>query len=253
MSFLESCEELFGTDNLYAILKIEKDATDAVIKRAYRKLSLQVHPDRAEPDKKKIHTQKFQIVSKIHCLLTDSEARKLYDETGEIDEENSTTQDRDWEDYWRLMYPKIGLDDIKQFEDKYKGSDEEIEDLKAAYLEFEGDMDIIMENVLCAEAKDESRFQKILKKLIKDKEIPDFDKFSKEEPSKKKARKRRAENEAQEAEQHAKDMALDVNGAGSLQALIKQRQASRATQADTFFDQLAEKYAKPQKSKKGKK
>ena len=39
------------------------------------------------------------------------------------------------------------VDDIKSFEEKYKGSEEEAEDLKRAYLQHKGDMDHIMNEV----------------------------------------------------------------------------------------------------------
>ena len=56
-------------------------------------------------------------------------------------------QERDWNDYWRLLFPKITVEDINSFAQKYKNSDEEAEDLKKAYLQHEGDMDKIMEEV----------------------------------------------------------------------------------------------------------
>lgn len=37
--------------------------------------------------------------------------------------------------------------DITSFEKKYKKSEEESEDLKSAYIEYEGDMDKILEEV----------------------------------------------------------------------------------------------------------
>lgn len=52
-------------------------------------------------------------------------------------------------------------------------------------------MDDIIDTVLCATIDDEPRFTKILKGLIKKKEIPDFPAFSKEGKSKKNARKRK--------------------------------------------------------------
>ena len=42
------------------------------------------------------------------------------------------------------------LDDIKKFEEQYKGSEEEKATLKTVYLEKEGDMDAIMEEVSMA-------------------------------------------------------------------------------------------------------
>lgn len=71
------------------------------------------------------------------------------------------------------------------------GSKEETEDLKEAYLQSEGDMDEIMDSIMCATVDDEVRFTKILKDLIKKKEIPDYPAFTKESKTKKTARKRR--------------------------------------------------------------
>ena len=45
---------------------------------------------------------------------------------------------------------KITVADIAKFEEEYKGSEEELADLKAAYLDGDGDMNYIMDNVLCA-------------------------------------------------------------------------------------------------------
>ena len=53
------------------------------VKRAYHKLSLQVHPDRVGgKDEKEIATKKFQTLGKIYTVLSDKEKRKIYDETG---------------------------------------------------------------------------------------------------------------------------------------------------------------------------
>ncbi len=60
-------------------------------------------------------------------------------------------QDRDWCEYWRLLFPKITVDDIRNFEGSYRGSEEERDALKSVYLDKEGDMDAILENVcLCS-------------------------------------------------------------------------------------------------------
>jgi DnaJ family protein C protein 9 len=66
-----------------------------------------------------------------------------------------------------------------------------LKDLKCAYLDYEGDMDDIVENVLCASPDDEDRFRDILQKLIKNKELPRFENFIDESEKKKKARKRK--------------------------------------------------------------
>ena len=56
-------------------------------------------------------------------------------------------QDRDWTEYWRLLFKKVTIDDIKAFEETYKGSEEEKDTLKSAYVDSEGNMDVILEEV----------------------------------------------------------------------------------------------------------
>ena len=99
--------------------------------------------------------------------------------------------------------------DIAKFEEEYKGTEEELADLKAAYLDGDGDMDYIMDNVLCATAEDEERFSTIIKKWIAAGEAPDLKKFTKESAKRKKERKRRAEGERKEADELAKELGLD--------------------------------------------
>lgn len=41
-------------------------------------------------------------------MLNDQEQRAVYDEQGIVDEESvSVDQDRNWEEYWRLLFPKV--------------------------------------------------------------------------------------------------------------------------------------------------
>ena len=46
------------------------------------------------------------------------------------------------------------------------------------YCECEGDMDKIIDSVMCATVEDEPRFVKILKDLIKTKEVPKYPAFN---------------------------------------------------------------------------
>ena len=70
-------------------------------------------------------------------------------------------------------------------------SADELEDLKAAYMDAEGDMGVIIGTVLCSTAADEGRFTQILHDLVKDGELPEFEAFTKESKRKKAARQRR--------------------------------------------------------------
>eukprot|EP00033_Pygsuia_biforma_P002401 GCRY01002659.1.p1 GENE.GCRY01002659.1~~GCRY01002659.1.p1 ORF type:complete len:342 (-),score=35.24 GCRY01002659.1:238-1263(-) len=66
--------------DFYKILGISKDATDAQIKTAYKKLALKYHPDRNKAEDAK---EKFQEVAEAYEVLSNPEKRKLYDQFGE--------------------------------------------------------------------------------------------------------------------------------------------------------------------------
>ena len=252
MGIITTCEELFGTSDLYQVLGVEKTASEGQIKKAYHKISLKVHPDRVGEDGREESTAKFQCVGAVYAVLSDKERRGLYDETGEVEDEMDPLQDKDkdWEEYWRFLFPKVTLDDIQKFENEYRESTEEREDLKKAYIEAEGDMGVIIDSVMCAREEDEERFRDIINEMIKDKEVKKYKAFSKTNKAEKENRKRAAAAEAEEAEAAAKEMGLG-EGEDSLRAMILARQGNRAAAAGNFLDGLAEKYGnKKTKTKK---
>ncbi len=63
--------------DFYAILGVSKDASDEEIKKAYRKLARQHHPDKNPGDE--AAEQKFKDVSEAHTVLSDKEQREQYD------------------------------------------------------------------------------------------------------------------------------------------------------------------------------
>lgn len=69
----------------YEILGVSKDATDAEIKKKYKKLAMKYHPDRNSSDEetKKQNENIFKDISKAYTVLSDSEKRKKYDMFGE--------------------------------------------------------------------------------------------------------------------------------------------------------------------------
>ena len=77
---LNTLEELFGTKDLYAVLDVEKGVEESKIKKAYHKTSLKVHPDRAKPEDREEATKKFQALGAVYKILSDKDARALYDE-----------------------------------------------------------------------------------------------------------------------------------------------------------------------------
>ncbi|MGE0171983.1 MAG: DnaJ C-terminal domain-containing protein [Oligoflexales bacterium] len=67
--------------NYYKVLGVEKSASDADIKKAFRKLAMQYHPDRNQGDKQA--EDKFKEVNEAYAVLSDPEKRKQYDMFGE--------------------------------------------------------------------------------------------------------------------------------------------------------------------------
>lgn len=61
----------------YEILGLQKGATDAEIKRAYRKLAQKYHPDTGGGDEKK-----FKEVNEAYQILSDKQKREAYDQFG---------------------------------------------------------------------------------------------------------------------------------------------------------------------------
>ncbi|MER5969668.1 molecular chaperone DnaJ [Streptomyces sp. NPDC002055] len=64
--------------DLYKVLGVPKDATEAEIKKAYRKLAREYHPDANKNDAKA--EERFKEISEANDVLADAKRRKEYDE-----------------------------------------------------------------------------------------------------------------------------------------------------------------------------
>lgn len=45
---------------------------------------MKYHPDKVTEKEKAEATEKFKVISRIHALLSDTDKRKLYDDTGKL-------------------------------------------------------------------------------------------------------------------------------------------------------------------------
>jgi molecular chaperone DnaJ len=69
------------TRDYYEVLGIPKGSSEEEIKKAYRKLAMQYHPDVTKEDQK-VAEERFKEISEAYEVLADEKKRKLYDQYG---------------------------------------------------------------------------------------------------------------------------------------------------------------------------
>ncbi|KAG8169946.1 hypothetical protein KVR01_000691 [Diaporthe batatas] len=258
----------------YEVLGLERTATPDQIKKAYRKASLKTHPDKVPEDQKEEATSAFQAIAFAYAILSDPARRKRFDATGSTSESIVDSEGFNWSDFYREQFQEaISEDAINKFAAKYKGSDEEKDDILVAYDKYKGDMDSIYETVMLSDVLvDDERFRRIIDEAIESGDVKAYKAYTKESAKSKQARVKAAQGESREAEDYAKELGVHdklfgdkkggAKGKGkgkqakgkenpedALAALISSRQKDRG---EDFFDHLAEKYG-AKKSAKGKK
>lgn len=72
----ELCEQILRCKDYYEVLRVTKEATDTEIKRSYKKLALQLHPDKNRAPRA---VEAFKALGNAAGCLTDPEKRKHYD------------------------------------------------------------------------------------------------------------------------------------------------------------------------------
>lgn len=226
--------------------------------------------DKVSDEKKAKAHELFQEIAFAYAILSDPARRKRYDETGSTSDSIVDSEGFNWSDYYREQFKdSISADAIKKFAEKYKGSDEEKQDILDSFELAEGDMDVVYENVMLSDVmEDDARFRQIISDAIENREVPSFRSFTKESKTRREARVKKARAEATEAEEYAKELGVHEklyndkkskkkgkeSSEDGLAALISKRQADRQNQSTSFLDRLAEKYgATESKGKKGKK
>ncbi|XP_045460662.1 J domain-containing protein CG6693-like [Harmonia axyridis] len=170
-SFKENCEKYFGTTNFYEVLEVVKDASQKEMKKDYHKLSLMVHPDRVDASQKLVATEKFKVLGKIHTILQDENKRKIYDDSGEFDDESDGHFN--WMENWRSLFKKISLKDIQNFEKDYIGSETEVRDIRKAYESCKGNT-TKMEYIPFANLESEPRIIEVMRGLVDKGEVEEY-------------------------------------------------------------------------------
>lgn len=202
-----------------------------------------------------------------YAVLSDASRRAYYDRTGSTSETVHQASDFNWASFYRAQFSEtITADAITKFKAYYKNSDEEAQDLLAAYEEGEGDMDHVYECVMLSDVlEDDERFRGVIDDAIASGEVKAYKKYTKESKASRNRRVKAAEDEAVEAYELAEELGVKDKlfggkngkkekggGDDALMALIQGRQKDRLAQGDDFLARLEAKYSQPPKKAKSK-
>ena len=88
--------------DLYDVLKISKTSSNDEIRKAFRKLAMEHHPDKNNGNKDS--EEMFKKVNEAYNVLSDPGRRKLYDEKGIIDENTGDSHEMDIHDILKNVF-----------------------------------------------------------------------------------------------------------------------------------------------------
>ena len=217
---------------LYEILGLERTASDSEIKKAYRVRALQCHPDKNPSEEAKLNFQKLVAA---YNVLKDPESKKLYDESGFIEGEGFEKA----AEFFRTKFGRISEQDIDDFGKRYKGSQEEIDDVKQHYTTYNGDISKLLEWIPLSEPEEVDRFVSMLENLVKRKELP-------EKPAYRTSIPKLRKNAQKMIKARSKFDKENDSSTADLVLAIQQRRMK----GEEFFDRLVAKYAEPPSGKK---
>ncbi|KAI8060356.1 hypothetical protein BC940DRAFT_323345 [Gongronella butleri] len=264
--------ELPKGKTLYSVLEIDKEADASAIKKAYRRLALKFHPDKQQADasdtEMEAAKQQFQLIGLAYSILKDEQKKQRYDRTGSLEGEAWLQDDKDaasWDAYFRDLFSgEVNAETIAAHSLKYRGSEEEANDVLKYFEAFNGNMDRMLANIMLSTADDAEKFVAILQERLGADVAKRYPQLAKTTTAAAHRRRKQAEaKEAKEAEKHqadteerkrkkqAKKQADDSASAeSSLQALIMQRQAQRRADFTTIIDNIAARAAADQSKKR---
>jgi DnaJ family protein C protein 9 len=111
--------------DLYGALGLSEDATSDEIKKSYRKLALQYHPDKVSStsgQSSEDNTKRFHQISFAYTVLSDEKRKKRFDETGRTDE-SFFEGEADWNAYFKELWQgEVNGKTLDDFVKSYKGA-----------------------------------------------------------------------------------------------------------------------------------
>ena len=265
--------------DLYEVLDVAHDASADSIRKAYRRLALTYHPDKAAQhghDAEAV-ARKFQQVGFAYSILADEKRRKRYDATGSTSDSIwDSDEPVDWNEYFKTLWTgEVNAKTLDEFKASYQHSEEERSDILQAYRDHEGSLEGIFAAVPCSNIlDDEKQFIRVVHDALRHHDLEPTpawsDLFSDRGKKKRKALRQKAHSEAHEAEAYAKELGVwdnlfgkkrdtstkpepnkeeDVDLEG-LRAAMRAKASKRADAFDDMLTQLEAKHAPPTKSRK---
>lgn len=259
---------------LYEILGVKKNATTKEIAKAYRILALSYHPDKFVSNSKKKNEKKngnvksktgtskgdneeeltlekckelFLQIQKAYEILKDPEKRRNYDEFG-LEEDYSDAFKNCFN--FKYFHSRIDAKDIEKYEQTYRNSKDEEEDLIQFYNKFNGDIKNILQYIPFSEDTDIDRYLKIFEQLFKSKKLEKTKKFTtsvKAVNEIKEKFRQQMKKEARKFKKRKSDTSID-----DLVLAIKNNQDQRASKLNSLISNIEKEYKK-KGSKKRKK
>eukprot|EP00889_Picochlorum_renovo_P004698 jgi/Picre1/31728/NNA_007079.t1 len=222
---------------LYEALGLTSAATEHEIRKSYFKMAIKVHPDRNAGDSRA--TERFQSLQKIYSVLSDPEKRRIYDQTGQFEDEDGVLSEKNFEslyEYYKAKFREVTVDAIEDFREKYQESEEEMNDVLSYYDEFEGNMQKVFDHVMLSDPEvDSVRFQGYIDSALEDGRVQTC--FEAYERWKKALARSTKGTKKQKKKQNKRKEA----GMSSLEEAIRSRQLA-TTRRTSGLDALAQKY-----------
>ena len=160
-------QSTFYGKNYYEILNVSITASNLEIQKAFRKLALTLHPDKAADDKRAQATIDFQYLVNVMDVLNDKDKRSLYDLTHDdplvTNDDNETNKKPD--SYYFQKY--VNIVEILAAKEKYVGTQEEISDVCTSYEKHKGNMTAILEEIMHSTEDDVDRFRIVIDNALK--------------------------------------------------------------------------------------
>ena len=243
----------FAGLSLYAVLGVETSADTDAIKRGYRRAALKFHPDH---NRSADANEEFGYLAHAHEILSQPASRRLYDETGEHDSSSSSSgasepSDASSADYWRSVFPQVSADEIEAFREKYVGSAEELEDVKAAYQRYGGDVQSVLDSVPYAEADSVPRLCALLNEHCRARiSAAQQKKLQKKAEAWQRSEREEFEQLAISGSAEEKQAAQAAGDMGQLVAMLARRKEEAQQKQEQYLKHLTDKYGGGDKRKR---